>query len=189
MIQILPDFLEEKTLLQYYGDQMGIIVDPTPKCHPELAGEGIEYAWGCAKGSYRRLPIKEKKSKQNFKKSVKKVLLEEVLSTNRIRMFSRRARQYTLAYFCINKERERETGEEKKKEGELTVPADLTVADRSKTKTDDNRPKKRTELTNQIIERIVKGYKSHRDASDFDYGFTNGVVSRMASSNQQLCLT
>jgi hypothetical protein len=36
------DFEEEKIILLTMGHQMGIEVDCTPKCHPELAGEGIE---------------------------------------------------------------------------------------------------------------------------------------------------
>jgi hypothetical protein len=48
------DFEEEETLLQSTGREMGVLVDRTPKCHCELAGEGIEYSWGCAKNSYRR---------------------------------------------------------------------------------------------------------------------------------------
>jgi hypothetical protein len=34
----------------------------TPKYHCELAGEGIEYCWGAAKGMYRKLPLNQKKS-------------------------------------------------------------------------------------------------------------------------------
>jgi hypothetical protein len=43
------NFEEEETMLQLMGRSRGVIVDQTPKCHPELAGEGIEYSWGCAK--------------------------------------------------------------------------------------------------------------------------------------------
>jgi hypothetical protein len=39
-------------------------MDRTPKCHCELAGEGIEYAWGCAKNHYRRQPLKDKRARQ-----------------------------------------------------------------------------------------------------------------------------
>ena len=46
------DFINEVTLLQYYGDILGIVVDHIPKCHPELAGEGIEYSWAIAKLHY-----------------------------------------------------------------------------------------------------------------------------------------
>jgi hypothetical protein len=39
----LSDFQDEETLLQYHGRMLGVKVDQTPKCHPEMAGEGIEY--------------------------------------------------------------------------------------------------------------------------------------------------
>jgi hypothetical protein len=49
------DFVEEETLLQQRARQLGgnlgisIHVDRTPKGHPELAGEGIEYTWANSK--------------------------------------------------------------------------------------------------------------------------------------------
>ena len=46
LMSIQPDFQDQETLLMFYGRQLGVIVDRTPKCHPELAGEQcIEYAW------------------------------------------------------------------------------------------------------------------------------------------------
>ncbi len=54
------DFEEEETLLQSMGREMGVLVDQTPKCHFEMAGEGIEYSWGCAKNSFRYVPVKRK---------------------------------------------------------------------------------------------------------------------------------
>ena len=96
------DFVEEETLLQYHGQQLGVIIDRTPKCHPEMAGEGIEYNWGCAKGFYRRLPITGKKTKAKFRESVQKSISRNIMTTERQRMFSRRARQYMLAYNAID---------------------------------------------------------------------------------------
>ncbi len=40
------DFLGEKTSLMYLGEHLGVEVDRSMKCHPQLAGEGIEYSWG-----------------------------------------------------------------------------------------------------------------------------------------------
>lgn len=70
------DFEEEKTLLQKMVENMcdrpgQFFLDRTPKCHCEMAGEGIEHAWGCAK------------------------------NTDRCRKFSRRARRYMGAYLAI----------------------------------------------------------------------------------------
>jgi hypothetical protein len=38
------DFKNEETLLQTKGWEMGVLVNRTPKCHCEPAGEGIEYS-------------------------------------------------------------------------------------------------------------------------------------------------
>ena len=43
------DFEEEASLLQAVGRKMGVAINCTPKCHFELAGEGIEYSWGLEK--------------------------------------------------------------------------------------------------------------------------------------------
>jgi hypothetical protein len=42
----LKDFETQETMLCLKAKEMGIMIDRTPKCHCELAGEGIEYAWG-----------------------------------------------------------------------------------------------------------------------------------------------
>ena len=51
------NFIEQETLIQTNACKMGqhrdhIIVDRTPKFHPKLAGEGIEYYWVCTKNYY-----------------------------------------------------------------------------------------------------------------------------------------
>eukprot|EP00957_Ditylum_brightwellii_P186116 14169695-Ditylum_brightwellii.AAC.1 len=48
------DFLNETTQLSYITTQLGCDLDLSPKCHPELAGEGFEYSWGYAKRLYRK---------------------------------------------------------------------------------------------------------------------------------------
>ena len=90
------EFIKEETLLQTQAHKMGnhlncITVDRTPKCHPELAGKGIEYFWGCAKNFYKLIPLDEKKGKDNFRQSVKKATETENLTIAQIRMFSRRS--------------------------------------------------------------------------------------------------
>ena len=103
MMTSLLDFAEEETLLQYHGRLLDVIVDRTPKCHPEIAGEGIEYDWACAKLFYRRLKIEEKKTKAKFFESVRKSTdRQTVLTLDRRRLFSQRARRYMLAYRSID---------------------------------------------------------------------------------------
>ena len=89
-------------MLQHIGEKLGIFVDRTPKCTPELAGEGIEYCWAMAKGWYRRQPLKKKRSKDNFHGLVKECLGTEILSVERARMFSRRAREYMVLYLSLD---------------------------------------------------------------------------------------
>jgi len=62
LMENCADFQEEETMLQAMAHQIGVELDHSPKCHCELAGEGIEYAWGCTKNYYRRLLLKKKKS-------------------------------------------------------------------------------------------------------------------------------
>jgi hypothetical protein len=40
----------------------------SPKCHPELAGEGIEYDWGAAKQWYLSQKLAEKRTKDKSRK-------------------------------------------------------------------------------------------------------------------------
>jgi hypothetical protein len=103
LMSLLTDFIEEETLLQYHGRLLEVKVVRTPKCHPEIAGEGIEYDWGCGKGFYRRLPLSAKKTKIKFRESVKKSLdMNKVLTIRRRRLFSKRAREYMVAYSILD---------------------------------------------------------------------------------------
>jgi hypothetical protein len=95
----LSDFQDEETLLQYHSRMLEVKVDQTPKCHPEMAGEGIEYSWAAGKGFYHQLPLSEKRSKAKFHESVTRCLdIQDVLTIERQRMFSRHARKYMVAY-------------------------------------------------------------------------------------------
>jgi hypothetical protein len=52
------DFEEDETMLQSVISSLGIDMDRSLKCHCEIAGEGIEYTWGCAKNYYHHPPIR-----------------------------------------------------------------------------------------------------------------------------------
>jgi hypothetical protein len=45
----LSDFQDEETLMQHHRKSLGVKVDQTPKCHPEMAGEGVEHPWAGAR--------------------------------------------------------------------------------------------------------------------------------------------
>ncbi len=74
------DFEEEETMLQSMGTLMGVAIDQSPKCHCEIAGEGIEYTWACAKNHYRGILLDKKRGKENFVKSVRECLSKDVLT-------------------------------------------------------------------------------------------------------------
>jgi hypothetical protein len=145
------DFENEETMLQTKGQEMGMLVDRTPKCHCELAGEGIEYSWGCAKNLYRRQPLKTKRGKTNFRATVRQCFSREILTIERVRLFSQRARAYMLAYQML---REEEQG------------LSLTDVDVKNTSCPVN------------VEKILKKFKTHRCAMDFDNAFCKATFTR-----------
>ena len=73
-------FANEETMLQTMGKAMGITIDRSPKCHAEVAGEGIEYSWGCQKQWYKSIPLKDRKGKVKFYAKVKESLLLDRLT-------------------------------------------------------------------------------------------------------------
>jgi len=148
------DFEEEESLLQSKGRILGAKIDRTPKCHCELAGEGIEYSWGCAKNFFRQQPLKDKRKKENFRNTVRKCMSEDTLSRERVRKFSRRARQYILAYQALH------SLEENEEQQPSTTSGDAH------------------QITPMKIESLVKDFKTHRCALDFDKGFIKTVITK-----------
>jgi hypothetical protein len=84
----LKDFETQETMLCIKARETGIMIGRTPKCHCELAGEGIKYAWGCAKNHYRHQPLKHKRGKDNFGQTVRKCFARQVVTTEQVRLFS-----------------------------------------------------------------------------------------------------
>ena len=103
LMSLCPNFMNEEGIMEHIGaKKLGVEVILTPKCHAEIAGEGVEYMWACLKGHYRAMGLKDKKGKDKFMASVKKCLSDEVLPTPCLRKFSRRARQYMIAYHTFD---------------------------------------------------------------------------------------
>jgi hypothetical protein len=91
------DFANETPQLESIAQKyLGAFIRLTPKCHPEIAGRGIEYAWGYAKLRFRR-GINDAVA-SHLEENVKAALSREVLTINRIRKFARKARDYKLTY-------------------------------------------------------------------------------------------
>ena len=96
------DFKAEKSAMEKLADDLTtkgdarVYILVSPKYHCELAGEGIEYAWGFAKKVYRNLPFERKKGKANFHAAVRQSL--HSVSIDTMRKFSAKARRYMLVY-------------------------------------------------------------------------------------------
>jgi hypothetical protein len=158
LMQKQSDFATELTLLQFYGSKMGAIVDRTPKCHPELAGEGIEYIWGMAKLYYRHQPLARKRSKAKFMELVSECLSAVNITLSHVRKCSRRAREYIIAYKVFAQVQRDEQSTQ-----QVNGTEQGTGIDES------------TQLNFDLIEKSIKTYKTHRNVMDFDKGFIKGL--------------
>jgi hypothetical protein len=149
MMSSLINVIQKETLLQHHGKKtLGVIVDRSPRCHSEVAGEGIARSWGCAKGKCRRLPLSDKRRKGSFRNSVRQHMGRSVtLAIQRQRMFSKRAHQCILAC-CHSIELSRERKSESWRKGESN---------------DD-----KLGMSGCLVEKVIKKHKSHRGAADFD---------------------
>ena len=99
MLQRCDDFRNETTQLMYIMDLIGVNLILTPKCHPEIAGRGVEYGWGYSKLRFR-CDFNDAIAK-NLTDNVMKSLDREVLTLNRMRKFARKAREYKLTYALL----------------------------------------------------------------------------------------
>jgi hypothetical protein len=160
----LSDFQDKETLMRHHGKSLGVKVDQMPKCHPEMAGEGVEQAWAGAKGFCRRLPLSEKRSKAKFRKAVSRCIdTEQVLTVARQRRFGRRARGCIVACNVLDNAEEDEDGDA------------------------DDSQRRNPLMTACLIEKIVEVCKSHRSAADFDCGFVASTVNAMKGINNGWC--
>jgi hypothetical protein len=101
MLKKCEDFASERPQIVHVVElKLGAFIRLTPKCHPEIAGRGIEYAWGYSKLRYRR-DINDGVA-SHIKENVKKALSRELITVNRIRKFARKARDYKLTYAYLS---------------------------------------------------------------------------------------
>ena len=103
---------------------------------------------GCVKNQYRRQPLKHKRGKENFRRTVRKCFSREVITTERVRLFSQRARAYILSYHKIRQE-------------QLTESSSTTDLDGA--------------VSPVKVEKLLKRFKTHRCAMDFDSAFCKAV--------------
>ena len=74
------DFRNEKSAMAHLFEQLSekgpcrMILLVSPKYHCEIAGEGIEYAWGLLKKWVRSIFLEDKKGRKSSRKQLKSVL-------------------------------------------------------------------------------------------------------------------
>jgi hypothetical protein len=160
LMESCTDFEEEETMLQSMGREMNILVDRSPKCHCECAGEGIEYSWALMKNYYRRILLDKKRGKENFYNSVRESMSRNHITTERVQMFSRRARRYITAYYVLGQ----------MQEGNIEC-----------TDSDDGNFDSSSQILPTKIEQMVKKFKTHRCAMDFDHGFMQSIYNEKSN--------
>ena len=168
LVNNLPDFQEEQTLLQFRAQQLGVRLRCSPKYHPEIAGEVIEFCWAASKNSYRRHRIENKRTKAKFIELVK--ICQQQNTTQLVRTFGRRLRRYVLAYYAIEKAKEEQA---------ITDAAALQVNNNSE---HFHLP----EMSCRLVERLVKKKKSHRNIADSEKKFMNFVIPLMKETSKHL---
>ena len=99
------DFANEKSALADLVEQRGHILLTSVKCHPEMAGGGIEYCWGFLKYTHRQNNEKQTEKRKGgavFKQTVLTLCTNrDVLAMARIWKYQRRARDYHRLYIAL----------------------------------------------------------------------------------------
>lgn len=89
------DFAGEETALQKLFFDRGHLLIFTPKCHPEIAGCGIEYSWGYQKTIFRR---DNDCVAKHLHANIVAAQAPANMTIERVRKFERKARDYRHAY-------------------------------------------------------------------------------------------
>ena len=157
--------MTEVTLLQLHAEKLGVMIDCSPKCHPEIAGEGIEYVWSLAKLKYCFMRIIAKRSTKGFHDAIATATSTDNLTKIKIRKCSKRARRYMLAYWAFQ-----------------AVDKDEQQPDAN------NNAEHITHLTHKVIEKAIKTYKRHRTVDNIDPKWIkNLMLEKKSDSSAKSC--
>ena len=94
------DFQNEQTQMMFICSLLLVKLLLTPKCHPEISGRGVEYAWGYSKLRFR-IDFNDAIA-AHLQTNVEQSLDRDIITINRIRKFARKTREYKLTYALIN---------------------------------------------------------------------------------------
>ncbi|CAB9531571.1 hypothetical protein SEMRO_3688_G350320.1 [Seminavis robusta] len=159
LLQGCDDFKKEISMLEWVAKQYGWRVIFSPKCHPEIAGVGIEYVWSVSKNCLVRIPLPQRKGKDRFTKQVLDVCFnsEKTLTKQTVRGCAQKARQFVIAYLllhAVEAARDEGTSGTKPLTGEVSL---------------ETMRKKQSELKFATIRAAQKMYKRHRGIAMFDH--------------------
>ena len=173
------DFENAETNLQMIARTLGVQAERSPKFHCEIAGEGIEYDWAHCKQKYRKRPLTDKKTRDNFLALVKEVT-SWFCATPTARRSSARARSYISGYYnihCNNASLLRANEEVLTENGlvaEVINVEDEDAVGRGGTATEPWKPAVGEVISMDIIEKAKKQYHSHRGVNSFEKGTYDG---------------
>ena len=129
-----------------------------------MAGEGIEYVWALVKNAYRRILLSLKRGKDNFMNCVRECFSKNLVTTERVRKFARRARRYTKGYHVLHQIKKGAVNSH----GSQQLQNDDHLAITTK------------------IEQMVQNFKTHRYAMDFDHGFCKTIFKEANTSTSTI---
>ena len=140
-------------------------IDCSPKFHPEVAGEGIEFCWGLSKNTYCKYSVEDKRTKSKYLELVKKCTCNNTVITKQmVQLFRKRTRRYMLAYQAL---------EELKSNAESSD---------NNTATEDL-PAMSSALVEKVIRVYKRPHKVHRNIADSKKQFLNFAASIMRKQN------
>ena len=174
LMQKQQDFMSEVTLLQFHGSKLGVTIDRSPKCHPEIAGEGIEFLWAISKLYYRSQPISRKRTKNDFLALVKESFSADVIDVPIARACSRRCREYMLMYSAVDRIH---PNHDDAKNSKNENPTQNRIAT-----TDPKNDNHNENINHALFEKSIKLYKSHRSMADSD----SAVIKRIAKKERKM---
>ncbi len=147
---------KEETMLQLMATLMHIQVDQSPKCHCEVAGNGIKNTWACNKNHHWCFLLEQKHGKEKIMNIVRLCMTREGLTREKVQKNAKRVRRYILGYNLLWKIKQgiiqsSDSQEDLSRENKLAV-------------------------TPSKLEQMVKKFKAHRCAMDFDHSFIKAIV-------------
>ena len=155
------------TLLQFRASQLRVTVECSPKFHPKIAGEGVEFCWALGKNTYRMHGVEEKRTKSKYLQLVKECTCSEtVITKEEVRKFGRRTRRYMLAYYALEQAKAcKDAADQQDNDG---IDSDLI-----------NLPEMSSALVEKIIKVYKKPHKAHRNILDSEKSFLNAAAKIM----------